>query len=540
MHSDGFIDRSASDLYSIYASAGYHHDMTNIRLIYMLGDELTQQAWNGVPEQYVFTNENRNYNSAGTEKSITDPHDNEVDDYLQQHFQLHFDQSLTPFARWTNTLHYTSGKGFFEQYKSDQNLVDYGIDSVPMISDLIRQRWLDNDYYGFMSTLQIGRPMQRYLVFGGGWSRYNGEHFGNVIWGEHEGSYFTPVNYYLNEAVKQDWNIFGRSNLKITESLHTIIDLQGRWIKYSFEGPDENGNLQDQEVRHRFFNPKLGLHYTLTDQHSFYALTGLISKEPNRDDYVNSTALSRPSPERLWDTEIGWRYSAKNLQASITGYHMAYDDQLVLTGQINDVGAYTRVNVDKSFRTGLEGTVTIQPLTSLRINGNITLSQNKIDRFDEYIDNWSTGEQEIVSHEKTNIAFSPGTIAGLHATYYFFEKSEHEFSINIGGKYISQQYVDNTSRDASLLDAYSVADAGLAWKWNSLWANEFTVRFFVKNLFNHQYESNGWIYRFRSDNNPVPDDPYAGVEAQGENLYHQKGYFPQAGRHMFLQLSLTF
>ena len=539
LHSDGFIDRAESDLFSAYGSAGYHHDQTNVRFVYAIGDELTYQAWNGVPEQYVFTDNLRTYNSAGTEKSITDPHDNEVDDYRQTYYQLHFDQALTPFARWVNALHYTRGKGFFEQYKADQDLVDYGLDSTLLFSDLIRRRWLDNHFYGFNSSLQIGRPLDRYLVLGGGWNKYLGDHFGEVIWTEADQTLLTPHNYYFNEAEKTDWNLFGRSNLKISQHLDATIDLQARWIRYKFEGPDENGELTDQDVKHRFFNPKAGLHYQLSEKSSFYVLTGLMHKDPNRDDYVNSTPLSRPSPEKLWDTEIGFRYESVKTGIQLTVYNMEYDDHLVPTGRLNDVGAYTRVNVDESYRRGIEASMTFMPINTLSLKGHMTLSENKIREFDEYIDNWDTGTQEIIRHSGTDIAFSPNILASIESGFTFLSNDAHQLTLNLGGRYVGKQFVDNTSREASVLDEYVVADAGLYWKWKTLWAKEMRVSLFVKNIFDHEYESNGWIYRFRSESyDPTPDDPYAGKE-EG-SLYHLKGYYPQAGRHLFVTLSLDF
>ncbi len=539
LHSDGYIDRATTDLFSGYASAGYHHDQTNVRLIYALGDELTYQSWNGVPEQYVFKKNLRTYNSAGTEKSLTTPHENEVDDYTQSHYQLHFDVAITPFARWTNALHYTSGKGFFEQYKANQNPVDYFLPGSMATTDLIRRQWLENDFYGLTSTIQIGRPLKRYFVIGGGWNKYEGDHFGDVIWTETDQFFLSPHSYYFNQAEKNDANIFGRSNLKISTKLHAIVDLQSRWIRYSFEGPDENGILQDYTVNHHFFNPKLGLNFQLSEATSIYGLSGMISKEPNRDDYVNSTPISRPSPERLWDTELGVRHSGNLLGIELVGYFMNYKNQLVLTGRLNEVGAYSRVNVDQSYRAGMEASFAMTPIKFFSIKGQLTLSRNTIKKFDEYIDNWDTGMQEIVNHNNTQIAFSPNILAGIQTDYTLFSASEHEFKIGLSGKYIGKQYIDNTSRSASLLDEYFVADAGIHWKWKSLWAKEFTVSFFLKNIFNHQYESNGWIYRFRSEaSDPTSSDPYAGRE--DESLYHLKGYFPQAGRHLFIHLSTSF
>ncbi|MDQ3017459.1 MAG: TonB-dependent receptor, partial [Bacteroidota bacterium] len=433
-------------------------------------------------------------------------------------------------------IHLTTGKGFFEQYKADQQLADYGLDSLT--SDLVRQRWLDNDFYGFTSTIQIGSPLERYLVLGGGWNRYLGNHFGYVI-STDEGPLFTPHTYYLNEADKRDWNVFGRTNIKLSDAVDATIDLQGRWIKYSFEGPDQNGNLTNQEIGHQFFNPKLGLHYSLSGKWSLYGLTGLMNKEPNRDDYTESTPLSRPHSEQLWDNELGIKYVVSNFNFELVGYYMDYYDQLVLTGRLNDVGAYTRVNVDRSHRAGIETTFQSSSIKNLTLNGTFTLSENRIKMYDEYIDNWDSGLQEIVQHENTQIAFSPNLTTGLQSAYTVFAKSTHNISLQLSGKYVGKQFVDNTSNEASLLDAYTVIDGGVSWTWKTLWAKEFRLSLFVKNIFDHQFESNGWIYRFRSaGSDPTPDDPYAGRE--NGSLYHLKGYFPQAGTHFYVTASVAF
>jgi iron complex outermembrane receptor protein len=536
--SGGYIDRADNLLYSFYGSAGYHHDQTNIRLVYAIGDELTYQAWNGVPEQYINDPELRTYNSAGTEKP-GEPYANEVDDYTQQHMQLHFDQAVTPFARWNTAIHYTKGAGFFEQYKADQALPDYGITSPNDTTDLVRRRWLDNDYYGFISTLHIGTPGERYFVAGGGWNRYDGEHFGEIIWTQSPAPDAYDEPYYLNNAVKKDWNVFARSNNKITDRFDITIDLQGRWIRYAFEGPDEQGMLTNQQVALKFFNPKIGFSYALGEHSSIYGLTGVINKEPNRDDYTSSTPLSRPDPERLWDTEIGYRYQRNSLNLEVVGYAMQYQDHLVPTGRLNDVGAYTRVNVDRSHRLGVETSVGFTPVKHLEIKAQATISSNTIESFTEYIDNWFTGTQDAVALQNTDLAFSPSFLAGLMAKYTLLSDANHELSAELNGRYVGKQFVDNTSRDASALDPYFVADAGVHWTWFNHFGKELRIGVLLKNAFSEAYESNGWIYRFTSEGyDPTPDDPYAGSE--GGDLYHQKGYFPQAGRYLLLQLGISF
>ena len=536
--SDGYIDRADSKLYSLYGSAGYHHDQTNLRLVYALGDEVTYQAWNGVPEQYVDDPALRTFNTAGTEKSGA-PYDNEVDDYQQSHYQLHFDQTITPFARWTNAIHYTHGSGFFEQYKGDQPLLEYGLSAVDDTANLVRQLWLDNDFYGFISTIQIGTPGERYFVAGGGWNKYDGHHFGNVTWTEDNISLDGINPYYSNTAEKTDWNLFARSNARISEKFDITVDLQGRWINYRFEGPGTDTVLTYQNVSLKFFNPKVGFQYGFNEHSSLYGLTGIINKEPNRDDYVNSTPESRPHPERLWDTEIGYRFNKDVLSLELVGYLMQYKDHLVPTGRLNDVGAHTRVNVDKSHRIGMEAIVNYKLFKDFDINGQLTLSQNKIKAFNEYVDNWDTGIQDVIPHSQADIAFSPSVLGSLGGNYVLVSNPKHEIAFNLGARYIGKQFVDNTSNEFSSLDSYVLADAGAYWTWYSPWAKEVKISFLLRNLLNEQYESNGWIYRFSSEGyDPTPDDAYAGSE--GANVYHLKGYYPQAGRNLLIQLSITF
>jgi iron complex outermembrane receptor protein len=536
--SDGYIDRAKSKLSAVSVTAGYHQDATNIRLYTAFGKELTYQAWNGVPAQYINDDELRTYNTAGTERDSI-PHDNEVDDYKQNHIQLHLDQAITPFARFTGALHYTRGKGFFEQYKADQLYTDYGL-ATDINADLIRRRWLDNHFYGFTSVLHFGRPEKRYFLLGGGWTRYDGRHFGEVHWTAVElPDAGNTRPYYDNDADKRDGNIFARSNMAMGSKFDITVDLQARWIKYTFEGLDANNIRLDQTVKHRFFNPKLGLRYRLSDKGMLYAITGLNHKEPNRDDYTESTPSSRPSAERLWDTEIGYRHQAKAWRTEVNGYFMQYKDQLTLTGRLNDVGAYTRVNVPDSYRAGIELYSSVNVTSRLTLDGNLTISANKVKAFDEYIDDWATGNQLVVSHENTDIAFSPNTIAAINGSFDILSNQKHTLTLALHNRHVGEQYVDNTSRDASLLNAYWVSDASLRWRVSTNRFKEISLALLLNNLFDSAYESNGWIYRFASGEfDPTLSDPYA--ERESGDLFHQKGYFPQAGRNIMVQFSLNF
>jgi len=534
--SDGYIDRAESRLYSLYGMAGYHHDASNLRLIVAHGKENTYQAWNGVPAQYIDDPILRTYNSAGAERP-GQPYDNEIDDYRQTHTQLHFDKTVTPFARWVNTVFYTRGKGYFEQYKAGQVLADYGIADTAT-ADLVRQRWLDNHFYGFNTRLQFGRPEHRYFYMGGGWNLYQGRHFGEVSWVD--GTAARPNGpYYDNDARKRDWNLFARSNMRLTSHLDLTLDLQGRWIRYAFSGPDEDGQPVDQSVRHAFFNPKAGLRYVFNQNASLYLLTGLIHKEPNRDDYVESTPASRPGAERLWDTELGFRFGNPAWRVDLNGYAMKYKDHLVPTGRLNDVGAYTRVNVPDCSRLGMEVGLAWTGVKHLEIGVQATLSRNRIDRFDEYVDDWDTGIQAVVVRTGTPLAFSPELLANMTAGWMIFEKPKQDLRLTVTGRYVGDQYADNTGLASSRLDAYTVLDGGVEWNVMAGKTHSLTLKAQVRNLMDSAYESNGWVYRFRSAGyDPVPDDPYAVSEGDGQ--YILKGYFPQAGRNLWLQAEWRF
>ncbi|MEL6923456.1 MAG: TonB-dependent receptor, partial [Bacteroidota bacterium] len=440
--SDGFIDRGSADLRSWFASGAYLGKKASLRFNAFSGHEVTYQAWNGVPAQFVDDEELRTFNTAGTERS-GEPHDNEVDDYTQTHYQLHYNQIITDAVNLNVALHYTRGFGFFEQYKAGQNLLDYGLTPANGIeeTDLIRRRWLDNDFYGTIFSLNY-QPTNGKLDFtlGGGWNNYEGKHFGEVIWARFMSQGEQGQRYYDNDGEKQDFNIFAQANYQFLPKLNAYLDLQLRSVDYTFLGFDNNGRNVTQNDQLRFFNPKAGLVYQLKEGASLYASFGVANREPNRSDYTESTPDSRPEHETLFNTELGLRQNWKRAMLNVNLYHMAYNNQLVLTGQINDVGEYTRTNVDDSYRLGLEldGSVLLSDAFSL--SANATFSQNRIQSFTEYIDNWDTWGQEAVEHENTNLAFSPGVIAGVELRYNALadlaKADHHELIFSLLGKYV--------------------------------------------------------------------------------------------------------
>ena len=397
--SDGYVDRAEVDLNSYYVSAAYIANKTSIRLNAFSGHEITYQAWNGLPAQFsenellIFdtvgirlNNGNlRRYNPSGTEKANGAPHDNEVDDYRQTHYQALINHQFNDKLNFSGALHYTKGEGFFEQYKGGEDLVDYGLDNVVLgndtitSTDLIRRRWLDNDFYGFTYALKYS-PAKFDFTLGGGWNIYKGKHFGEVIWAQYMSNGEQGHRYYDNDAEKTDFNIFGKINIQLIDKLYGYADLQFRRVDYEFLGLDANGSQLGTNASLNFFNPKLGLTYEWHNNTQLYASFAVGNREPNRSDYTESSPTSRPSHETLYNTELGIRQNFRNTIWAINGYLMQYKNQLVLTGQLNDVGEYTRTNVDDSYRIGVELEAAREIMTGLTLSCLLYTSPSPRDR----------------------------------------------------------------------------------------------------------------------------------------------------------------
>ena len=546
IQSDGYIDRATADLKSFYGSAAYIGPKTSVRFTSFGGKEITYQAWNGVPAQYVDDPELRTFNTAGTEKP-GDPYANEVDDYTQTHYQLHVNQSIFTQLDGFLTMHYTRGKGFFEQYKAApydmfsegqyaEFLAGYGLEE----DDSVRRRWLDNHFYGLIAGLSFIDPTGKYdFRLSGGLNTYDGDHFGEVIWSASGAEVGDLPYYYFNQAKKKSGNIFGKLNYALSDQWSMGIDLQFRTVKYTFEGPDADGTLLDQEVKHQFFNPKFGLTFRPDDVFSVQLYGGLAQREPNRDDYTRSSSTSRPSPEKLYDNELVFRYVKPKIRVEAVGFLMLYDQQLVLTGRLNDVGEYTRVNVDRSYRLGAELNLQYQPVERLQFDFSATLSNNRIKEFTEYVDDWDSGEQIPVVRKDVPLSFSPSVLLMGRVSYKIINQARHDLNVGLDTKYVGEQYVDNTGLAESLLPAYAFADLQLdyTFRWKDQKALAFNV--ILRNVLDAKYSTNAWNYRFKSEGfDPVPDDPYA--VSEGSGLYHLRGFFPQAGRNILAGLTFTF
>ena len=538
IQSDGFIDRGSADLRSYYLSGAYIGDRQSLRINVFEGNEVTYQAWNGVPVQYVDDEELRTLNTAGTERP-GEPYDNEVDDYGQLHTQLIYDRQLGERWQLGAAAHYTKGSGFFEQYKAAQELAAYGIASpaVPT-SDLVRRLWLDNDFYGGLANLKYRPHTRLTATFGTAWNRYEGAHFGEVTQTINaEGVAELPFRYYDNDATKVDFSTFAKANFQLTDDLSAFGDLQYRRVDYDFLGFDRDGQNVTQNAVLNFVNPKAGLYYALTERSGVYASFAVAQREPNRNDYTESSPDSRPRPEKLLNTEVGYRAGGDKWQAEAAAYSMVYRDQLVLTGGINDVGEFTRVNLDRSYRLGLELVGGYAFSKALRADANLTLSRNRVGAFTEFIDNWDTGAQDTRRLLGTPLSFSPDIIGGGSVTLRPF--APRQFAVEWFGKYVGRQYLDNTGTELASLDPYFFSDLRLSYTKDFGVRRPLTVTFdvLVRNLFDARFSSNGWVYRYRSAGyDGRPDDPYTQLEA--DDVYHLSGRYPQAGRNFLVGVRL--
>ncbi len=519
--SDGYIDRAFSKLKSFYVSGGYYTDRSFVRLNIFSGQEQTYQAWNGVPESLLKTN--RRYNEF--------TYDNQTDNYQQDNYQLISSYELSKRWRLNASLHWTKGRGYYEEFKTNANLSTYSLpsivirDSTITKTDLIRRKWLDNDFYGGLFSLDYTSFGKLTGNIGGGWNRYQGKHFGEVIWARWNATPVTSTGsirqrYYDNDATKTDFNLYAKVYYPITAKLNSYVDLQIRTVDYSFLGFDKDQNTVQQQANLTFFNPKAGLTYALSDQTTVYASVGVGNKEPNRDDYTQSTPGSRPLAEHLTDWEAGYKLRTDRLAFTANAYYMVYKNQLVLSGQINDVGNYNRVNVPDSYRLGLELEAAMRLSKSLRWNLNATLSRNKIAQFTEYLDNFDSGNQVPVVHRQADISFSPAFIAGSQLLYSPAKRLE----IGLLSKYVSQQYLDNTQTQTRTLHAYLVNDIRLVYTVKPHWVQELTFTLLFNNVLNELYESNGYTYAYISEG-----------RTQADNYY-----YPQAGRNFLAGVRVRF
>lgn len=543
--SDGYIDRASADLSSYYLNASYWGKKSSVKFITFSGKERTYQAWNGSPKSYAEDPELRTFN----------PYDypDQVDDYYQDHYQLHYLQQVNDKINFTAALHYTKGGGFFEEYKGDEynltiggskeDLADYGLPPVVVGDDtvyqtnLVRRRWLDNDFYGGIWSLDYTTTNLK-LIWGGGVHIYDGDHFGEVIWAEYASTSMPQDRYYENYGKKDDFNTYLKANYDWNK-LSAFADLQIRQVNYNAWGVYDDLSDIDIDVNYTFFNPKAGLNYQINSQQRAYASFAVGNREPVRGDFLDADPGVTPQPESMIDYELGYEISKSRWALMLNGYYMDYTDQLVLTGAINQDGEAVRENISESYRMGLELQMGVQIAPSLEWTWNATFSQNKIAEYTEKVDDWYNGGQVETVLNDVDISFSPSVIASSGLTFdysqlVFGSGESNRGSITWLAKYVGDQYIDNTQRESSKLDAYFTND--IQFNYTVLNSNKAIIQFnaVFNNVLNNLYINNGWIYRFiypSDDWDPSADDIYTekSMDANAPaGSYYMGGYFPQA------------
>ena len=529
INSDGFIDRSTSDLKSLQLNVGWKiNEKTRLRGMIMTGTEKTGQAWNGVPQDSLSTN--RTYNELGL-KSDGTYYQNQTDNYQQDYYQLFLDHQYN--SRWTASLatFLTKGKGYYEEYKTAQAFSSYGL--LPFITpsndtfsstDLIRQLWLDNNFYGALASVFYNQN-NTHLTFGGGYTQYDGKQYGFVKWAQ----YGVPNDYrwYYNTSNKTDFNSFIKGEQQLGE-LSLYVDVQLRAVNYEINGFRNNPELKPSN-NYVFFNPKAGLSYHFatnnSSTHRVYGSVAVANKEPNHDDF-EAAKTEAPKAEKLTDFEGGYEIRHAKWTAHANMFYMNYKDQLVLTGKVNDVGAYTRTNVPNSFRSGVELMAGYRFNDWLRIDANATFSQNKIKDFTEFVDDYDNGGQSAIQHGTTDISFSPAHMyfASLQMKPFPNLHFWRHWSVDITQKQVGKQYLDNTSNDQRSIHPYSLTDVSLHFAIKTKIVKELGFSLALKNIFNKVYESNGYTFSY----------------IYGQTFTTQNYYYPQAGFNWLMGLNMKW
>ena len=520
LQSDGYIDRAFSDLKSYFLQGTYVGKSTLIKALAFGGKEQTYQAWNGLEDLDKLQND-RTFNPSGMftdEFGNTRFYENETDNYQQDHYQLHWNERMN--EKWSTNLafHYTKGKGYFENYKENARFSEYGL--TPILiggstinrTDLIRQKWLDNDFYGTTFSANF-KDEKLNVVLGGGYNKYEGDHYGRVIWARFASQSELDDRYYEDSASKTDGNLFAKANYQIAEKLNLYGDLQIRNVHYqanSIEAGLVNDNFN-------FFNPKAGLNYDLNKSKALYFSYGRANREPNRNDYENGS----PKPEQLDNYELGLRHVTSKLKFNANMYYMGYKDQLIVTGALNDVGAPIRENSGDSYRFGVELDATITILDNLFISPNATISTNKNKDF------FFKRDGVLTSLGDTNIAFSPDFIAGNMVTFLPIKNLQIAFL----SKFVGEQYMANIDSEGSKLRSYFVNDLNVSYEFIPKGVfKSIYLSALINNIFDYKYISNGFFYTYDDDFSNPP--AVATIEGAG--------YYPQAGINFLMGLTLKF
>ena len=546
--SDGFIDRASVDLKSYFIQGSYFNEQTLIKFLTFGGKEKTYHAWDGVPDS-ILEEGNRTYNPSGEmgedENGNLLYYKDQTDNYNQTHYQLSMLHVFRPELSFNLALHYTKGDGYYEEYKGNRTLREYGLkpfgspEGTVKKSDLIREKHLDNDFGGMIFSLDYNKDNIK-LSLGGGGNHYDGNHFGYVTWTKDYMSdlgYYPPYEYYRNTGRKTDLNVYIKADYRLSEAFNIYGDVQYRHIDYRIKGMNDKWDWNNEEMQRLdfdknfdFLNPKMGVFYQINKKNQIFTSFAVAHREPNRRNYTDSSVKELPKAEKLIDYEIGYNFSNHLFALGLNGYYMKYKDQLVLNGKVNEIGEALTSNVSNSYRTGIEFTAGVRITPWLKWDGNLTWSSNKIKDYTEYVTVYdATGEEEVSQHTdhygSTSIAYSPEWIGNS-----IFSANYKSFSAGLLSNYVSEQYLDNTGNKNKAIPSYFVNNLRLSYKFNRKTSQNIELKFLINNLLDEKYENNGFIWwscYYRQSNGSL--DPYT-----------EKRYFPQAGRNFMAGINVKF
>jgi iron complex outermembrane receptor protein len=545
LKSDGFIDRSFSDLKSYFVSATRVWNHSSIKFNVFSGREQTYQAWNGVPEArlkgdvngmvlltqnlYMSSKDSAHLLNSGNKTYNQFTYPNQTDNYQQDHYQFFYSYNRNNRDRLNIGLHYTYGRGFYEEYRSGEPFSRYKMNDVVIgsdtisNSDFIRRRWLDNDFYGTVFSYTMDRG-KRFFTFGGAINRYDGRHFGELIWAQNAAINFNNQRFYEGKSTKTDISLYGKLDYEFTKKFEGFVDLQYRGVGYQLKGEDLNGSNYipyDFDLNFDFFNPKAGLTYQLNGKTQFYAYAGVAHREPVRNDIIQASKNSVPKPERMYNGELGYKRYGNIFSINMNAFYMDYVNQLVNSGQVNDVGAYNRVNVPRSYRAGLEGVFGVKIRKDLKWTYTAAYSKNRIKDFTEYVDNWDLGGQNEIKYKNSSIAFSPEFISSSVLNY----ENVKGFSASWIVKTVSKQYLDNTQSEARKIDGFVVNDLVFSYeiKRQRIFKSA-RIGLQLNNVLGEEYQPNGYVF--------------SGIIGGQRTDFNY--FYPQAGRNFMMNLVVSF
>ena len=498
--SDGYIDRASSDLKSYFLQLSYKKNKTLLKFLNFGGHEITYQAWNGIDLQTL--ENNRTFNPSGLYYDLNGEerfHENEVDNYKQDHFQFHWTQSISKNLTSNLGLNLTNGRGFYEQYNENGS------------EDFITRKWLDNQFYVINYNLNYLKNKSN-LIFGSTYSEYDGDHFGETIWAQNSGDIEFTDLFYNGNGLKKDFSNFIKSIYQISNDISIYADLQLRKIDYVTSGSTSNIDELAVNKKYSFFNPKAGFNYNLNEKNKIYFSLSRAFREPTRSDFENNLNIQ---PEELVDYEFGWKYKSEKFYFGSNLYYMNYKNQLVLTGALDDVGTPIRENSGKSYRKGIELETMLKASNNIDISTNISFSKNK------NIDYKTNFNGEVTDWGDTDISFSPNLISSIALNY----SPKKDLNISILNKFVGDQYMSNTESVVSKLNSYSTTDLNFIYSFKkSKYFNEIIFTAMLNNIFNKEYVSNGYYYTY----DDTWSDPNMVTTIEGT------GYYPQAKRNFLI------